>query len=395
MKYTEQYEQLLKQALSPEAMPDEKLNEQIRKLSKEDYAMKKTSKKKAVFIPLVSMLVLLMSIGVFAAWNLMKPEKVAEEIEDAALAKAFESEDAIRINETQIDGGYKITLLGLVSGKGISDFAGDKLEKDRTYAVLAIANEDGSPMPDTSDDEYGKVSFFASPLVKGIKPWQFNIYFMEGGYTEFVKDGIQYRMIACDSIEMFADRGLELCVIGNSFTYNIEAFTYNEQTGEITPNEDYEGTNVVFDLPIDVKKANPEAAEKYLQEILTEDETSSEEMSEKEREAERLAEEAAKEVLEKEQEEINRLIDQGTEIPGSFQELKVDEKGYVHYEFYSDEYGGTVGDYLLENLFPDENVNIRNESYAISEDEAGNETRIAIQFRRDENGVITARIIAF
>lgn len=201
--------------------------------------MKKISRKKAVFVPLVAILALLMSIGVFAAWNLLKPEKVAEEMEDDALARAFESKKAIRINETQIDGGYKITLLGLVSGEGISDFSGEEL-KARTYAVLAIENEDGTPMPDTSDDEYGKVSFFISPLVKGIKPWQFNIYFMEGGYTEFVKDGIQYRMIDCDSIEMFADRGLELCVIGNSFTYSTEAFAYNEQTGEITPNEAYE-----------------------------------------------------------------------------------------------------------------------------------------------------------
>lgn len=381
MKYTEQYEQLLKQALSPEVMPDEKLNEQIRKLSKEDYAMKKTLKKKAVFIPLVAMLALLMSIGVFAAWNLMKPEKVAEEMEDDALAKAFESEDAIRINETQIDGGYKITLLGLVSGKGISDFAGDKLEKDRTYAVLAIANEDGSPMPDTSDDEYGKVSFFASPLVKGIKPWQFNIYFMEGGYTEFVKDGIQYRMIACDSIEMFADRGLELCVIGNSFSYDIEAFTYNEQTGEITPNEAYEGTNVVFNLPIDASKADPEAAETYLQEIFAEDEETSEEISQEE--------------LDREQEEINRLINQGTEIPGSFKELKVDEKGYVHYEMEGDD-GSFAGDYLVKDLFPDENENVRNEVCSISESEVGNEKRIEtmiIQFRRDEHGNITARTV--
>lgn len=32
MKYSEQYEQLLKQALSPDVMPDEKLNNQIREL---------------------------------------------------------------------------------------------------------------------------------------------------------------------------------------------------------------------------------------------------------------------------------------------------------------------------------------------------------------------------
>ncbi len=382
MKYSEQYEQLLKQAFSPDAMPDEKLNDKIRELSREDYVMKRTSKKKAVFIPLVAILALLMSMGVFAAWNLLKSEKVAEEIGDDALARAFESDDAIPINETKVDGGYKVTLLGLVSGKGISDFSGEEL-KARTYAVLAIENEDGSPMPDTLDDEYGKVSFFISPLVKGIKPWQFNIYYMEGGYKEFVKeDGILYRVIECDSIEMFADRGLELCVIGNSSVYNIDAFAYNEQTGEITPNEDYEGINVVFDLPIDEKKADPEAAERYLQELYAEQEAPVEEISEEE--------------FAKEQEEADRLAEQGKEIPGSLKELKADEKGYVYYEMESEEYGTWNGEYRLEDLFPDESKNVRNEVCSISEGQVGNETRrqtMIIQFRRDEQGKITARTI--
>lgn len=382
MKYSEQYEQLLKQALSPEVMPDEKLNDKIKELSRRDYVMKRTSKKKAVFVPLIAILALLMSMGAFAAWNLLNPEKVAEEIENDALAKAFESDDAIQINETKVDGGYKITLLGLVSGKGISDFSEEEL-KARTYAVLAIENEDGSPMPDTSDDEYGKVSFFTSPLVKGIKPWQFNIYFMEGGHTEFVKeDGILYRVIECDSIEMFADRGLELCVIGNSSTYNRDAFVYNEQTGEIAPNEEYEGTNVVFNLPIDEKKADPEAAERYLQEIFADQEAPSEEISEEE--------------LTKELEEADRLAEQGKEIPGSLKELKVDEKGYVYYEMESEEYGTYAGEYRLKDLFPDENENVRNEVCSISESQVGNETKrktMIIQFRRDEQGNMTARAI--
>lgn len=46
--------------------------------------------------------------------------------EDGALAKAFESKDAITINETQKSAGYEITLMGIVTGKDLSVVVNDE-----------------------------------------------------------------------------------------------------------------------------------------------------------------------------------------------------------------------------------------------------------------------------
>lgn len=62
-------------------------------------------------------------------------------------------------------------------------------------------------MAATSDPEFGPDPFFISPLIKGQEPWRANIATMNGGYADTVIDGIMYRLIACDQVEIFADRG--------------------------------------------------------------------------------------------------------------------------------------------------------------------------------------------
>lgn len=79
-------------------------------------------------------------------------------------------------------------------------------------------------------------------------------------------NSIMYRLIECDGVEMFADRGLYLCISASNF-YDVKAFHYNEETGEISRNADYEGANALFRLPLDSSKADPEKAEKYLKEL--------------------------------------------------------------------------------------------------------------------------------
>lgn len=125
-------------------------------------------------------------------------------------------------------------------------------------------------MPATSEPEYGQDPFFVSPLIKGLKPWQVNITTMNGGYSEAVIDGIMYRLIECDGVEMFADRGVYLAVSNGSSFFSKDAFAYNESTGEISANNDYKGTAILFELPLDPTKADPVKAESYLQELLKE-----------------------------------------------------------------------------------------------------------------------------
>lgn len=265
MKNSEQFDKLLKQALSSTVNPSEDLNKKIISQLKENDIMKSVYKKRVSSVIISITFTIIISITAFAAWNFLSSKQVAERMGNNALAKAFDSEDAIEINKSIISGDYNFTLLGITSGKNFNDFKGSENEvnPDRTYAVVSIVKQDGSNMPDTKDDDYGQVPFFISPLIKGQRPWQYNISSMNGGYQDIVVDGIMYRLIECDGVEMFADRGLYLCISTSNF-YDISAFNYNEETGEVSTNNDYDGANALFDLNLDITKADHEKAEKYL-----------------------------------------------------------------------------------------------------------------------------------
>ncbi|BCJ92543.1 hypothetical protein acsn021_01120 [Anaerocolumna cellulosilytica] len=274
MKNSEHMDQLLKQALSPAVEPSDFLNNSILNKMKEKESMKKSGSKKVLVFLTAAALTLMMTATAFAAWKFLSPKEVALNLGDQTLAEAFDSEDAINLNETVVSGGYEITLLGIVLGKGLSDFQSESnnILPERTYAVVSIAREDGTPIPDSYDAESIKTrtDFFISPLIKGQEPWLYNIITMNGGYNEFVIEGRLYRLIECDTVELFADRGLYLCVSTGSF-YDSEAFNYDEQTGEITLNTSYSGANALFSLPLDVTKANYEEGQKYLDSLYQEE----------------------------------------------------------------------------------------------------------------------------
>lgn len=159
----------------------------------------------------------------YAALKYLNPAEVAEEMQDAKLAKVFLSELATIINETQSYGDYSVTLLSIVSGEMLSEYPyyneNDSIAVDRTYAVVAIENVNGVAMPDTSDEGYGELEFFASPLIGDYNPAAYNIAGMSGNYTDMTEGGILYRLLECDDVELFADHDLYLCVSEGTF-YN-------------------------------------------------------------------------------------------------------------------------------------------------------------------------------
>ena len=280
MKDNKQMDDLLHEVFQMNVEPDAALNQRImkavkeKKMEQEICDKKYTRKEKAKNlgrrpILIVALCVVALSITVVAAVHLLSEKQVSTEIGDYKLAKAFEGKEAISINKKQVDGDYEVTLMGIVSGVGLSDFKREidgELQDNASYAVISIAKVDGTSMPLPNDESYGNPPFLVSPLVKGLKPWQYNIFTMNGGYREIVKDGVMYRLIECSNIEMFADRGLYLCVLSNTF-YDINAYKYNEETGEMTPNEGFEGVNLLFDLPIPVDKSNPSEAQKFIDEL--------------------------------------------------------------------------------------------------------------------------------
>lgn len=366
MKNSEQFDQLLKQALSPTVEPSEDLNMKVIKQLKENDIMKPVYKKRLSVALLTAMLTLVMSVTAFAAWRLLNPKQVAEHLGDKTLAHAFEGKNAIEINKSVVSGGYNFTLLGIVSGENLSEFKSsvEDIHPDRTYAVVSIAKEDGSKMPDTKDEDYGKVPFFISPLIKGQKPWQLNIASMNGGYSDCVIDGIMYRLIECDGVEMFADRGLYLCISTSNF-YDINAFNYDEKTGEVTPRADYDGANALFDLPLDISKADHDKAEKYLQEFM------------------KPSTDGAAANKETPVDWEKKYAD-GIVIPESVKEVTYDKNGLACYEYE----GCKVSDNIDSRFAGQPTVTSR---IICIQGDGREET--AVRFSRDANGVVTGMLV--
>lgn len=257
----------------PGGQKEEGMNKE--KLKKEGLIKEKRMKEKRT-IPAAALIAVLLGAGsltALAAWNYLTPERIAQEAGDRKLADAFSGGDAVFIGETQSFGGYDVTLLGLVSGESLSEYPRFRQEEgeyrillDRTYAVAAIANSDGSLMPETREEAYGELEFFASPLMEGYHPAFYNAASMGGNYTEIWEEGVLYRLVECDNVEIFADRELYFCICDGSF-FNRDAYLYDKETGEISRNEAYDGLNALFTLPLDSAKADPEKAAAYLEKL--------------------------------------------------------------------------------------------------------------------------------
>ncbi|MEW8973371.1 MAG: hypothetical protein AB2375_04180 [Tissierellaceae bacterium] len=373
MKDFEKLDKLLRSALRSNDEPDDSLNQRIINKFKERDRMKYGNKKRFSTAAILTVLILATSISVFATWQLLTPKEIAENMEDKSLASAFQGEDAVTINETQISGDYKITLLGIVSGRDISDFkysSNDVVKLDRTYAVVAIGKADGTPMPGLHDPEYDEMPFFASPFIKGQNPKDVNIITMNGGFSGFIEDGIWYRIVECDDIEIFADRGLYLGVISNTF-YDIGAYNFNSETGEITRNEDYKGVNVLFDLPLNQEKANYEKAEEYLQKLLHRD-----------------SDEKESNYNGPMYDDVDVLLKQTALISESVKKLTPDKEGMINYEF-----NGFEINVPLETLFEDEHETGFSECFFVDERTIDDKQIIDFAvFSRDEDGTIKGMI---
>ncbi|MBD5089325.1 MAG: hypothetical protein HDT30_11050 [Clostridiales bacterium] len=330
MKQNKELDQILQEALSPDKEPDEWLNQKILRRAKETNNMDKKLRRRIPAAAFATALVLSVgSVSAFAAWHYLAPDKVAEVLDEPGLMQAFKSKDAMTIDESQTYGDLKITVLGIVSGRDLSKYVVEEgLNNSKTYVVTAIENVDGTPI------DFEKSSdVIVSPLVKGLKPWQCNVYTMGGGSSSTIENGIEYRITECDSVEMFADKGLYISVSDGAPSSN--AYQYNEKTGEITRNESYKGINALFNLPIDKSKADPEAAEKYLKEMeeaMTSDDDTDEEDELKNTLMDKVAAWDGKEV-----EKNADLLEELTQI------LTPDKDGIAHSSAYKLGNSGSVG----------------------------------------------------
>lgn len=379
----EKYDDILKQALAPNEEPDLRLNRKIINQVKETDGMMKKRKKWAPGIVFAIALTLVLgSAGVYAAYRFLTPQEAAEHTGDKKLAAAFESEDAVKINETQHFRDYDVTLLGIVSGEEIADHLTEKngeVQADRTYAVTAVGRADGSSMPEQlSDPEYDSERFFISPLIEGCNPLFVNIGSMDGAYVEFTQDGILYRLTECDNLEMFADRTVYLCVLSGDF-YDEAAYSYDEASGAITRTESYEGVNALFTLPLDSKQADREAAEQYIADLMP-DEDSDQDSVQEQSEVDAFMAKITPENIDQYAERVESTV---WTIPA-------DEDGVIyHYMIDGEELGGVYME--RARMFPDGKTGM-SDRLAYFDYEKGMESLKIATFTLNEDGSVTCAI---
>ncbi len=366
---------ILKQALTPTDEPDFWLNQKILSMAKEAVPMKKKKYKTAAVFVSAAIALGIGSISIYAAHKFLQPEHVAEKMNDHKLKDALQSEDATIINETQSYGGYDVTLLSIVSGKDLTEFAvtaEDGVHDDRTYAVIAIANSDQTPISN------GEHSFFTSLLIQGLNPNRYNAYTFDGVCFDIEEDGILYRIADCDNVEIFADREIYMCV-SDGTGYNADAYAYDETAGTIFRNETYNGLNALFRLPFDASKADPKAAAEYIRKI----DGNNANASEEERSEEDIK---ISEFLEKLTPE--NMSDYIKPIESTTKALMPDENGLLNYEYNleADGRGYGSGSMSVDSLFPDGKTGV---CISGSSSEGTFDTLLIDVFTLNEDGSVT------
>lgn len=271
-------EALLHCALNQKAEPDAGLQRKVLGEWKEKKTMKV---KKTWAAAAAAACVLAVGIPVGAAVRYLTVGQVAEHFGYDKLMEAFKGEDAIEINETQTMDGYRITLLGVTSGKGLEEAEWDQdCASDGTYLVVAVEKEDGTPMPNEGG-EYElntSVRFNIKSFIGGFDPLTVSPSRSDGGFAlGTVMEGVQYDLYGVDNLECFADRPLYVCV-SPKMSFDPSEYIYTEGThdgeslfgetgGTITRNEEFRGVNALFQIQLDPSKADRAKQVEYLKQL--------------------------------------------------------------------------------------------------------------------------------
>lgn len=257
-------DELLYETLQENDEPSPMLNRQIlKKAYLEENRMKTRKVNRIAAVAVALCIAMVGTVTAYATYKYLHPSQIAQHVSDNnALARAFESKDAVEINETQTTNGYNITLLGMVTGKGlelcIPEEKKEEIKPEYSYAAFTIEKTDGSAMDDRS--------FCIGPLIGGVPFQEGNAATLGVFSTWFVQDGIIYELVQSDNLQIFADRGVWVSVV-DSFGNETAAFKMDTESGAYSKVEDYDGTAALFKLPFDVTKADPGAAEAYLDNI--------------------------------------------------------------------------------------------------------------------------------
>lgn len=347
-------DRLLKKALQPADEADFWLNQKILSHEvlqdvKEMDTMKKSRKFSPAAIAGCLLGICLLSATGIAAQKYLTANEVVGKLGDQKLEKEFSKKKTKNALQKQSSHGMDFSFLGIVSGDKISDqlyLSNEDVRTDRSYAVMAIEYSDGRKMPEkVADIQDEDRTFFVSPFIEGYNPAQHNITTMNGGYSEMVEDGILYRLVECDNVEIFAKHKLYLAVQSGTF-YDADAYHYDQKSGKITRNGNYEGVNLLFDLPIDESKGDEEAVKAY-------QEAQKEAMEQED--DEEIPEDAGDKAVKKFMKKLTpENIDQYAKpVESTRQTVKPDKDGCISVKYSVKGRGSGKATTAVEYLFPD------------------------------------------
>ncbi len=215
--------------------------------------MKKTVKIIAVAAAIISLL----AISVFAISVLLTPGEVAKYFGNDEVAQAFENGEAQVINQTVEDSGYIFTLEGIAPGKALEYIDSVEVDVNRTYVVVAMQKADGSEI--TYDDSVTFIPFF-----EGYDPWKVNGLHLGGASaSKTIQNNVLYYLWDFTDLQVFADRKIYLAGFGG-IAPGPDKFVLNAD-GSIGFADEYTGIKVMFEIQLDASKANPEKANKMIE----------------------------------------------------------------------------------------------------------------------------------
>lgn len=233
------------------------LCQRARELEKERMNMSFTKTKKMAVLIAACLALLVASVS--AAVLLLTPAEVADLHNQPLLSEAFQGEGAIRIDETMESGDFSITLLGLVSGENL-DVLNQDLDHAHTYSVLALRRLDGIPLETQTFDF---MQYTMTPLVAGYSPTAVNNWTLDAFAQGCAQDGVYYYLLDTQSLEMFADHTVYMAFY-EGFAPDNSIFTVAGD-GSISFADDFTGVHALFTLPLDASKADPAAANAFVE----------------------------------------------------------------------------------------------------------------------------------
>ena len=234
------------------------LRQRARELEKANKIVNFSRTKKLAVTAAAAVALLIVSVSAALVW--LTPAQVAEHHGQSLLAEAFEGPDAIAVDETVETGDFAVTLMGLVSGENL-DALNQNLDSARTYAVLSLRRLDGEPL---DNETFDFSRYTMTPLAAGCSPAAVNNWTLNAGASGFAENGVYYYLLDTDSIEMFADRTVYIAFYEGGVPNNT-IFSVNDG-GAIAFCDDFTGVQALFELPLDPAKADPAAAEAFLEE---------------------------------------------------------------------------------------------------------------------------------